>query len=640
MRLRVWSCYIAAASACNPEQNGHWVVRDREHAAEAARVLGIRLDDLAKINRVGPTRLNKIYPGETYTVPYVASLAQPATWNVKSITTGTPACLAYLELSPSPTFTAQVKAAAGSDILPLPPQDHTCRSSGSKFTTNDNPTGSEPESRGLLTRASASLVETTTPSLTAAVSGTSAATDCASKGSSTCLGPARSAATASSVSGPYSSPSPATFCIDEQLEPWRPGFNLDRQAGLARLFCGEKRPPLSSKNPGYARELEQLPAKAYAEGGYYYSLLWTGWDQNCTAETIDTETCIDIMKQNFQKCNNGGKGGITKFGCVLYEFRGFFSWEYPPDPKPTRTTDTDAPNASTIARLAVNVLESVPVSSDSMGPRESTLSHTEAVSKGSSVIDPISRVSTVYDDAAQSSGTTTDASAPHSKPSAVTFCAAQENASRRIIIDPGKQTHLLNDFCRHTRKQLSSENPGYLTYYYWETDRMRDRGFYFFYLRWTGWDQRCPAEETIDPETCIDVMGQNFKSCCSRSGLAGGLRATLRAGWSSLAEFNPHGLHHATCFALMTARPKLNFCILQYKPLATTLSSGECTQKGNNPILLLDSSSSEAWMRRHRKYFKMRHVVILVSSEAPAVGLALTQVEKAYRGSVALWSTD
>lgn len=303
MRLRPFISYIAAASACNPEPKGRWVVREREHAADAARVLGIQLDDLAKTNRVDPTRLDKIYPGETYTVPYVASLTQPATWNVKSITTGTPACLAYLELSPTPTFTAPVKAAAGSDISPLPPQDHTCRSSGSKFTATGLPTGSESESRGLLTRGLASLIETTTPSLTAAISETSGGTDCASKGSSTCLGPVGPAATASGVLGPYSSPSPATFCIDEQLELWRPGYNLDRQAELARRFCSEKMAPLSYKNPVYARELEQLPAKAYAEGGYYYSLLWTGWDQNCTAEeTIDTETCIDMMKQNFQKC--------------------------------------------------------------------------------------------------------------------------------------------------------------------------------------------------------------------------------------------------------------------------------------------------------------------------------------------------
>ena len=204
MRLAAFISYIAAARACNPERNGHWVVREREHAAEAARALGIRVEDLAKINRVDSTGLNKIFPGETYTVPYVPSLAPPATWHIESITTGTSGCLAYLELKPSSTFTAKVEAVAG---------------------------------------------------------------------------------------------------IDEQLERWRPGFNSDRQAELAGLFCREKRAPLNATNPGYARELAPLPAKAYAEGYYFYSLLWTGWDQNCTAEeTIDTETCIDMMKQSFQKC--------------------------------------------------------------------------------------------------------------------------------------------------------------------------------------------------------------------------------------------------------------------------------------------------------------------------------------------------
>ncbi|KAL3952709.1 hypothetical protein ACCO45_012652 [Purpureocillium lilacinum] len=318
MRLVASITYIAAARACTPGQNGHWVVREREHAAEAAGALGIRVEDLAKINRVDTTRLNKIHPGETYTVPYVASLAPPAVWHIESIQTGISGCLAHLDLSPTSTFTAEVKAAASTQFSSLPPQDHTCRSSGSKTTTNDDPTGSFRESCGLLTCGSADLLGTSTPSLVAGTLGTSAATGCASKDSSTPLGAAQSSATTSGVLTPYSNPNPVTFCIDEQLERWRPGFNSDRQAELAGLFCSEKRAPLNATNPGYAREMAPIPAKAYAEGYYFYSLLWTGWGQDCTAEqTIDTDTCIDMMKQSFRKCNNGGKGGITKLGCVF-----------------------------------------------------------------------------------------------------------------------------------------------------------------------------------------------------------------------------------------------------------------------------------------------------------------------------------
>lgn len=303
MRLVASISYLAAASARTPGQNGHWAVREREHAAEAVGALGIRVEDLAKINRVDTTRLNKINPGETYTVPYVASLAPPAVWHIESIQTGISGCLAHLELSPTSTFTAEVKAAASTQFSSLPPQDHTCRSSGSKTTTNDDPTGSFRESCGLLTCGSADLLGTSTPSLVAGTLRTSAATGCASKDSSTPLGAAQSSATTSGVLTPYSNPNPVTFCIDEQLERWRPGFNSDRQAELAGLFCSEKRAPLNATNPGYAREMAPLPAKAYAEGYYFYSLLWTGWDQNCTAEqTIDTDTCIDMMKQSFQKC--------------------------------------------------------------------------------------------------------------------------------------------------------------------------------------------------------------------------------------------------------------------------------------------------------------------------------------------------
>jgi len=92
--------------------------------------------------------------------------------------------------------------------------------------------------------------------------------------------------------------------------------------------------------------------------------------------------------------NNGGKGGITKFGCVLYEFRGFFGWEYLPDPMPTRAADTDATNSSPTSSVPADVPESAPVSSGLVSPRKSTLSHKEAASRGPPVTDL--RYSTLY----------------------------------------------------------------------------------------------------------------------------------------------------------------------------------------------------------------------------------------------------
>jgi len=127
------------------------------------------------------------------------------------------------------------------------------------------------------------------------------------------------------------------------------------------------------------------------------------------------------------------------------------------------------------------------------------------------VTDHGSRLSTAYADAAQSSGTTWNASAPRARTE--TFCAVEKSADRRGKVDPGKQAHLLDDFCRQTRRQLSSENPAYLTQYFYQSFRMRDDGRYLFSLRWTGWDERCPAEESIELETCIDAMEQNFKKC-------------------------------------------------------------------------------------------------------------------------------
>ncbi|OHE97362.1 hypothetical protein CORC01_07417 [Colletotrichum orchidophilum] len=44
--------------------------------------------------------------------------------------------------------------------------------------------------------------------------------------------------------------------------------------------------------------------------------------QNPLFSSEGNPTCVSMMEGNFKKCNNGGVGGSTQVGCLLYTFSG------------------------------------------------------------------------------------------------------------------------------------------------------------------------------------------------------------------------------------------------------------------------------------------------------------------------------
>nr|XP_036581964.1 uncharacterized protein CTRU02_08041 [Colletotrichum truncatum]KAF6790521.1 hypothetical protein CTRU02_08041 [Colletotrichum truncatum] len=83
--------------------------------------------------------------------------------------------------------------------------------------------------------------------------------------------------------------------------------------------------PASARDPPYH-------ARTTDDSGTNYA--WTiMWDFDCTADG-NTQSlalplgegkanCIDIMRWNYDNCTgNGGVGGRTKVGCLMYDFTG------------------------------------------------------------------------------------------------------------------------------------------------------------------------------------------------------------------------------------------------------------------------------------------------------------------------------
>jgi hypothetical protein len=88
------------------------------------------------------------------------------------------------------------------------------------------------------------------------------------------------------------------------------------QSVLAKGFCSEQNGKKLSKDSDSITSL-------YSDHPvvYQYSVSWI---PDCSLETeqlIDDESCEDIMIGNFRNCNNGGKGGESRDGCVLYAYR-------------------------------------------------------------------------------------------------------------------------------------------------------------------------------------------------------------------------------------------------------------------------------------------------------------------------------
>ncbi|PWI65470.1 hypothetical protein PCL_07071 [Purpureocillium lilacinum] len=366
MRLRVLLGCVAAASACNPQQDGRWVVREGEHAAEAAYVLGIGVDKLTNVNEFENPDL--VYAGNTYTVPYVASVKPPATWNIKPVITGTKSsCLAYLELCPSTTFMTQTKTASNSGAPPSSTSGDGSSSSDTKAPIGETTTGkvsiggthtgkdsaSETATgKGIQESETAGSSSTSsvgkTSSQPAVTTGAPSATDCASPVSSTCASEVQPSLTTSGSSGPDPTSTPEPFCIVENLPERRMITDPGKQTDLAAQFCNQSREPLSRTNPGYLSYYLWKQDGDKDSGAYFYSLHWTGWDQSCPpVETIDVKRCISMLTQSYQRCDNGGIGGIIKVGCVVYEFRSFGTGIISPPRSSTSATATAGSSTTT-----------------------------------------------------------------------------------------------------------------------------------------------------------------------------------------------------------------------------------------------------------------------------------------------------
>lgn len=334
MRPSVILGCVAAASACDPQQDGRWVVREGENFAEVAHALGVELDKLTKDNGVRDPDL--IYAGNTFTVPYTASPKPPATWNIKSVTTGTQSgCLAYLELGPSTTFITQTKKASNSGAFPsLTQNDYsspvTSRASPSESATSKAATSETPIGEATVSETATgtvSAIETTTgkgtqvsqavesasttfhgmaSSQPAATSEASSATDCASQVWSTCTTATRTPVGTSDPPTSSSISIPEPLCVQELAEGRRGITDEGKQNVLAQDFCDEARPPFDIKNPsGVAQFYWKKEDVDKDSGFYFYSLLWTGWENGCSEPgSIDKKTCTDIMKRNFKKCQS------------------------------------------------------------------------------------------------------------------------------------------------------------------------------------------------------------------------------------------------------------------------------------------------------------------------------------------------
>jgi hypothetical protein len=67
----------------------------------------------------------------------------------------------------------------------------------------------------------------------------------------------------------------------------------------------------------------QAPERPRAEGDlediYQYDIHWISDCPLATSQTITD--CMELMRGNYYGCNNGGKGGSIRVGCLLYAYR-------------------------------------------------------------------------------------------------------------------------------------------------------------------------------------------------------------------------------------------------------------------------------------------------------------------------------
>ncbi|OLN98040.1 hypothetical protein CCHL11_06862 [Colletotrichum chlorophyti] len=131
-------------------------------------------------------------------------------------------------------------------------------------------------------------------------------------------------------------------CHNEKDFPKHPDISPKHQGEIANEFCNH--PLLSiiltkSEDPAlrnYAQPFlfswRKHKKKFWrTEKGCNYDF-HVSWAEGCTTrydfQNIqhplgrDRKWCFDLMRENFKNCNNGGVGGKTQAGCIIYDFQG------------------------------------------------------------------------------------------------------------------------------------------------------------------------------------------------------------------------------------------------------------------------------------------------------------------------------
>ncbi|KAF3807023.1 hypothetical protein GCG54_00007278 [Colletotrichum gloeosporioides] len=118
-------------------------------------------------------------------------------------------------------------------------------------------------------------------------------------------------------------------CHDEKDFPGHADINPREQTIKAAVFCISE--DLGYMGPTSARG-PPVHLRTTDDSGTNYD--WTiMWDAGCTVEGglqslkdplgEDKNTCAEVMRGNYDKCpGNGGVGGRTKVGCLIYDFTG------------------------------------------------------------------------------------------------------------------------------------------------------------------------------------------------------------------------------------------------------------------------------------------------------------------------------
>lgn len=293
----IWSILLSCAvlaGACIPDREGIWVVEQDRSAFEAARLLGIQVEDLSKLNP--GRRLNMIYPGDTITVPYIPSVAPPATWKISPIKTGTKAdCRAYLEMNPS-TLMTQAKTTPFKSTATQSITDDKL----SSVTVTREATSVRATSTSVVGKPSNQPAPDSSDVERKQSSSSDTVTGCSLQKSTACAATDLSA-TQSSTLAPTSVAKPTILCTSDKSVGNRTTIDQQEQKRLATAFCQNDRDPLSSMNPSYLRQ--------YVSNSnfFFFSMHWAGWDQECSAEErIDKDQCSKRVQDNFIQCKRAG----------------------------------------------------------------------------------------------------------------------------------------------------------------------------------------------------------------------------------------------------------------------------------------------------------------------------------------------